>query len=70
MPNINLPTGKTIYVSTYEFYFLLQDEDVDLFYQSCMADDLGTFVDNAFSNRTVEGRLEVLEIDDVEVEEL
>lgn len=59
MPNINLPTGNTIYVTVYEYYFLLSEEDVEEFFQSCIADNLGTYIDDPFSNRTMQGRLEV-----------
>ena len=34
MPNISLPNGKVIYVSTYEYYFQLDEKDVDEFFQS------------------------------------
>lgn len=51
MLNIQLPTGNTISVSAYEYYFMLDDNDMDEFYQSCMADDLGRYIDNPFSNR-------------------
>ena len=61
MPNISLPNGKAIYVSTYEYYFQLDEKDVDEFFQSCMADDLGSFVDDPFSQRVVPGKLEVEE---------
>lgn len=59
MPNIQLPTGKTIYVSTYDFLFVLKDDEVHLFYQSCVADDLGNFVEDPFSNTGLKGSLEV-----------
>ena len=51
MPYIQIPTGKTIYVSTFEYYFLLREEDVDEFFQSCIADDIGEFMEDPFSNR-------------------
>ncbi len=59
MPNISLPTGKVIYLSVYEYYFQLDEDSVQEFYQSCVADDLGAFVDDPFSQRMVPGRLEV-----------
>jgi hypothetical protein len=59
MPNIQLPTGKTIYLSTYTFLFEIKDEEVDLFYQSCVADDLGSFIEDPFAGRSVLGLLEV-----------
>lgn len=66
MPNISLPTGKVIYVSVYEYYFLLEDKDIDAFYQSCIADDLGTYVDDPFSGKASPGKLEVEDIPDIE----
>jgi hypothetical protein len=70
MPNISLPTGKVIYLSVYEYYFELQDKDVDNFFQSCVADDLGTYEDNPFANRATPGRLEVEEAPDIPDEPL
>lgn len=69
MPNISLPTGKVIYLSVYEYYFQLEEKDVDAFFQSCIADDLGTYEDNPFSSRTYQGRLEV-EDTPTEIEEI
>ncbi len=66
MPNISLPTGKVIYVSVFEYYFMLDDKDVGEFFQSCIADDLGTFVDDPFSQKTTLGKLEVEESPDIE----
>lgn len=66
MPNISLPTGKVIYLSVYEYYFQLDEKDVDHFFQSCIADDLGTFVEDPFSGRTSHGKLEVEESPDIE----
>ncbi len=56
--NIQLKTGKTISVSVYEFYFMLPDEDVEKFYESCVADDEGILIDNPFSNKAYNGRIE------------
>lgn len=61
MPNISLPTGKVIYLSVYEYYFQLDEKDVDAFFQSCIADDLGTYEENPFSSKVYQGRLEVEE---------
>lgn len=61
MPNISLPTGKVIYIPTYDYYFLLEDENIDEFYQSCMADDLGRWVDDPFSQRLSMGKVEIEE---------
>lgn len=58
--NIQLPTGNTITISVYEFFFLLDDKDVDLFYQSCIADDMGDYIDNPFSN-SASGKVRVEE---------
>jgi len=60
--NIQLQTGKTISVSCYEWLFMLKEEDVEEFYQSCVADDLGIDIENPFSNKIVYGKLEVEEI--------
>ncbi len=66
MPNISLPTGKVIYVSTYDYFFQLDEKDVDEFYQSCIADDLGSFVDDPFSQRLHPGKLEVEDLPEIE----
>jgi hypothetical protein len=56
--NIQLPTGNTISISAYEYLFVLKDEDVELFYQSCMADNIGVYIDNPFSNRAHSGTID------------
>lgn len=61
MPNIQLRTGNTIYVSTYEYYFKLEDKDIDLFFQSCEADDLGVYIEDPFSFKMARGRLKIEE---------
>jgi hypothetical protein len=61
--NIQIPTGNTITISVYEWLFILKDEDVHLFYQDCMADDLGTYIDNPFSNKSA-----TIDIEEEEVE--
>lgn len=66
MPNISLPTGKVIYVSVYEYFFLLDDKDIDNFYQSCVADDLGCYIDDPFAQKVSPGRLELEDYPDVE----
>lgn len=66
MPNIQLRTGKTIYISTYDYYFRLKEDEVDLFFQSCEADDLGIDVEDPFSNRMFFGTLDVEEKPKVE----
>jgi hypothetical protein len=58
MPNIQLRTGNTIYISVYEYYFKLKDEDMDLFFQSCEADNLGVLIEDPFSNKIQMGVLE------------
>ena len=65
MPNISLPTGKVIYLSVYEYYFQLEEKDVDNFFQDCIADDLGTFIEDPFSMRTPQGKLEVDEVPEI-----
>jgi hypothetical protein len=62
--NINLPTGKTITISCYEYFFALKEEDVDLFFQSCIADDLGSFIENPFCNKSIQ--IEIEDIDDTD----
>lgn len=57
--NIQLVTGKTISVSSYEWLFMLKEEDVDEFFQSCIADDLGIDIENPFSNKIIHGKLEI-----------
>lgn len=66
MPNISLPTGKVIYLTVYEYYFQLDDKNIDEFFQACIADDLGSFVEDPFSQRKVQGKLEVEEVPDIE----
>lgn len=68
MPNISLPTGKVIYLSVYEWLFQLDESTIDEFYQSCIADDLGNFIDDPFSQRKHHGKIEV--DDTPEIEEL
>lgn len=63
--NIQLPTGKTIYISTYEWLFILKDEEIDNFYESCIADDLGVIIENPFTLKTNSTTLEVEEIVDI-----
>lgn len=67
--NIQLPTGKTITVSTYEYLFLLKDEDMEEFYQQCMADNLGVYVENPFSNKISKGRIEMEDLPEDTTEE-
>ena len=57
--NIQLPTGMTITVSVFEYFFILEENDVDLFYQQCIADNLGTYIENPFSNNNLTGKIEV-----------
>jgi hypothetical protein len=63
--NISLPTGKVLSISVYEYLFLIPEEDVDLFYQSCIADDLGTIIEDPFSNKEYFGKLEIDEVSDI-----
>lgn len=70
MPNISLPTGNVIYISTYEYFFVLKDEDMDEFYQQLIAENAGVPApDNPFSNKASKGNLE--EVEELpEIEEL
>lgn len=65
MPNISLPTGKVIYISTYEWLFQLEEKNVDEFFQNCIADDLGSFIEDPFSQRVPMGKLEVEEVQNI-----
>lgn len=56
--NIQLVTGKTVSISVYEYLFVLRDDDMDMFYQSCIADDLGIEINNPFSNKASMGSLD------------
>lgn len=70
--NIQLPTGKTISISVYEYLFILKDEDMDTFYQNCIADDVGNYIEDPFSDASMKGKLEVdepVEIPEVPIEE-
>lgn len=69
MINIELPTGKTLSMTAFEWFFMLKEEDVDEFYQSCMADDLGEHIDDPFSGKIIRGRLEIDELPDIIIEE-
>lgn len=62
---ISLPTGKVITVSYYEWLFMLKEEDLDEFFQSCIADDLGHVIENPFSSKNAD-KLEVEEENNVE----
>lgn len=68
--NINLPTGNTISVSYFEWLFILKDEDIPGFYQSCMADNLGVYIENPFSKRNLHDKIHVDEEleDDINLE--
>jgi len=64
--NIELPTGKTLYISTYEYLFVLKDEDMHSFFQSCIADDLGVNIENPFSSRANNAKLEIEDVPEFE----
>jgi hypothetical protein len=67
MPNISLPTGNVIYISVYEYFFLLKEEDVDEFYQQLIADNAGVPApEDPFSNCSAKGRLEIEDVPDIE----
>jgi hypothetical protein len=70
MPNISLPTGKVIYVPSYDYYFMLEDTDIHEFYQSCIADDLGRFIDDPFSQKVSPGKIEINDIDELPSEDV
>ncbi len=65
--NIQLATGKTITISAYEYFFILKEEDVEEFFQSCVADDLGIYIGNPFSNKSSQGELDIEELPDEEI---
>jgi hypothetical protein len=67
MANIQLPTGKTINIPIAQFLFGIQDDEVDLFFQNCIADDLGSHVENPFANSSSRGIVQVE--DEPEIEE-
>lgn len=56
---LQLPTGNTITISVYEWLFVITDDQVPLFFQSCIADNLGEYIDNPFSARAPMGQLEL-----------
>lgn len=58
MPYVNLQTGNTIYVPDYIWYFKLKDEEIHLFLQECVADDLGVYIDRPFSGTGLKTKLE------------
>lgn len=67
MPTISIPTGNVIYVSCYEYYFLLDEKDVDEFFQQLIADNAGTpSPEDPFSNRAYSGKLEIEETPEIE----
>ena len=74
--NIQLPTGKTVYVSTYEFLFKTEDgkvvyttdDEIEDFYRNAMADDLGSFVEDPFHG-CVSETLEIQSDETLSVEE-
>lgn len=63
---LQLPTGKTVYVSAFEYLFLLKEEEVDEFYQACIADDLGEYMEDPFSNRMSKARIMEEEVPEIE----
>lgn len=70
MPLLSLPTGKTVYISSYQYYFELREEDIDEFFQTCIADDLGSFIENPFSELRGANKVEDEEIPDEILKEL
>lgn len=67
--NIQLPTGKTMTISAYEYLFCYKDEEMDLFYQACIAEDLGTELNNPFSRRK-EGSVRMEQDEEINIEEI
>lgn len=67
--NIQLPTGTTISVNYFEYLFILEDSQVDLFFQECIADNLGTFIENPFS-RMDSSKIEIDEEEEDQIKEL
>lgn len=67
--NLQLPTGKTISISAYDYYFLLKDEDIEEFFQSCIADNVGIELNNPFCNMSVTGHISIEELDEASPEE-
>lgn len=66
MPILSLPTGNVIYVSVYEYYFLLPEDKVDEFFQQLIAENAGVPAsDDPFSNRAFIGKLEVEDVPEV-----
>lgn len=49
---------------------MLEEKDVDMFFQSCIADDLGIEVQNPFSNKCSSGELEIDECQDIEIPDI
>ena len=48
-----------------QWLFQLEEKDVEEFYQNCIADDLGIFIENPFSASSPQGKLEVDDIPDI-----
>jgi len=68
MAQISIPNGKVVYVSTYEYLFVLKDEDVSDFYQQLMAEDAGVPApDDPFSFRKSSTKIDYEE--DLEIDE-
>jgi len=63
---VQLPNGLTIEVSVIDYLFILEEEDMDLFYQECMADNLGIDIVNPFSRKNIQS----LDIDEDEEEDI
>jgi len=63
---VQLPNGLTIEVSVMDYLFILEEEDMDLFYQECMADNLGIDIVNPFSRKNIQS----LDIDEDEEEDI
>lgn len=72
MGYFNLPTGKTIYISTYNLLFKtvdgkvvpVTDEEIAEFMQQCIADDLGEIIENPFTRMSSLSKLTIEEDDE------
>lgn len=64
--NIQLPTGMTISVSHYDYLFILKDEDVHSFFQECIADNLGSFINDPWNNSAEKAEVDYESIPEIE----
>lgn len=77
MPYIQLKTGKTVYLSTFDFLFKtvggkvepITDSEIDEFFQNCHADDRGNFIEDPFTEKLSADLLQIEEKEEINVEE-